>query len=397
MQIIRNRVMVNSIPRFGFKYLSDSTFLNEEHLQIQKAALDFAKEKMAPYSAEWDKKHHFPKDVLRELAAMGFSTIYVKQESGGVGLDRLTASVIFEALSYGDVTTTAYLTIQNMCAYMVDQFGNEEQKKTWIPRFGTFDAFASYCLTEPNSGSDSKNMKTFAKKDGNDYVINGSKCFISGGSVSDVYLLMCKTSEKDVSCILVEKGTPGLSFGKLEDKMGWNASPTAMVLFDNVRVPQSNLLGKEGNGFKMAMSALDGGRINIASCSLGGASFAFDLAKDYLHDRKQFGQPLAAFQGLQFKFADMATNLVTSRLIVRQAAQMIDNSHPDKTLYSAMAKRYATDSCFNVANEALQLHGGYGYLSEYQIERIVRDLRVHQILEGTNEIMKVIIARNLLK
>ncbi|CAK58657.1 unnamed protein product (macronuclear) [Paramecium tetraurelia] len=396
MQIIRNRISYH-IPRFGFKYLCDTTFLNEEHLQIQKVALDFAKEKMLPYASDWDKNNYLPSQVLKELSEMGFATIYVKQELGGVGLDHLSASVIFEALSYGDITTTATLAVQNLCAYLLANYGTEEQRKVWIPRINSFDALVAYCLTEPNSGSDNKNMETYAKKDGKDYIINGIKCFISGGSVSDLYLIVCKTSEKDVSSILVEKDTPGLSFGKVEDKMGWHASPTTRVILENVRVPQSNLVGKEGQGFKMGMSALDGGRINISSCSLGGASLALDLAKDYLQDRKQFGQQLSNFQGLQFKFADMAASLVTSRLIVRQAAMKLDENQIDKSLYVSMAKTYATDSCFDVANDALQLHGGYGYLREYQIERIVRDLRVHKILEGTNEIMRMIIARNLLK
>ncbi|KAM3145264.1 hypothetical protein pb186bvf_002592 [Paramecium bursaria] len=382
---------------YGFKYLNETSSLSEEQIQFQQGALQFAQTKLLPFAGEWDRNHHFPKDVLREAAQQGYASIYTSAESGGCGLDRLTASLIFEALSYGCISTAAYLTIHNMTSYMIDTFGSEEQKALWLPQMQTLDKFSSYCLTEPNSGSDSRAMKTTAKFDNGDYVINGSKCFISGGSVSDYYLVMCKTNENEVSCILVEKGTPGLSFGKPEEKMGWRSSPTTMVMFDNVRVPARNLINKKGMGFKMAMSALDGGRINIGSCSLGGAALAFDTAKDYMLDRTQFGKKLADFQYLQFRLADMATSLTTSRLIIRHAAKLIDEKSQDKTIYSAMAKRYATDACSKIADDALQIHGGYGYLSDYPLERIVRDLRVHQILEGTNEIMRLIISRQLLK
>jgi len=284
-----------------------------------------------------------------------------------------------------------------MCTWMIDTFGNEEQRQKWIPPLAKMDLFASYCLTEPNSGSDASAMMTTAKKDGGDYVLNGSKCFISGGSVSDVYVVMCKTDAKSISTILVEKGTKGLSFGKLEEKLGWNSQPTTMVMFEDCRVPQSHLIGKEGEGFKFAMKGLYGGRINIASCSLGGAAFCLDTTKEYIKTRKQFGKALADFQHLQFKYADMATDLVASRLLVRNAARMMDVDHKEKTLYAAMAKNFATDKCFDIVNYCLQMHGGYGYLKEYPIERNVRDLRVHQILEGTNEIMRLIISRRLLK
>lgn len=374
--------------------------LNEDQVAIQDAALAFAEGQLAPHSAEWDEKKHFPVDVLRQAAALGFAGIYVSEDVGGSGLSRLDASIIFEALSYGDVPVAAYLTIHNMASWMIDRFGSDELRKRYLPRLTSMELIASYCLTEPGSGSDAAAMRTTAKLDGDHYVLNGGKAFISGGGVSDVYIVMARTGgegARGVSAFVVEKGTPGLSFGANERKMGWNAQPTAQVNFDNCRVPALNRIGQEGEGFRFAMMGLDGGRLNIASCSLGGAQFALDTAKAYLETRNQFGRPLKDFQALQFKLADMATELEAARLMVRRAAHALDSQHPEATKLCAMAKRFATDAGFQVANDALQLHGGYGYLQDYPLERIVRDLRVHQILEGTNEIMRVIIAREMFR
>ncbi|HWU14572.1 MAG TPA: isobutyryl-CoA dehydrogenase [Caulobacter sp.] len=374
--------------------------LNDDQRAIQDMALGFAAERLAPHSAEWDEKKHFPIDVLREAAGLGFAGIYVQDEVGGSGLSRLDASIIFEALSYGDVPTAAYLTIHNMASWMIDRFGSDDLRRRYLPRLTTMELIASYGLTEPGSGSDAANLRTTARRDGDHYVLNGGKAFISGGGVSDVYVVMARTGgdgAKGVSAFVVEKGTPGLSFGANERKMGWNAQPTAAVNFDDCRVPAANRIGQEGEGFRFAMMGLDGGRLNIASCSLGGAQFALDTAKAYLETRNQFGRPLKDFQALQFKLADMATELEAARLMVRRAAQALDSRDPQATKLCAMAKRFATDAGFQVANDALQLHGGYGYLQDYPLERIVRDLRVHQILEGTNEIMRVIIARELFR
>ncbi|PIB92656.1 acyl-CoA dehydrogenase [Caulobacter sp. FWC2] len=374
--------------------------LNEDQVAIQEAALAFAEGQLAPFSAEWDEKKHFPVETLRQAAALGFAGIYVNEDVGGSGLSRLDASIIFEALSYGDVPTAAYLTIHNMASWMIDRFGSDDLRQRYLPRLTTMELIASYCLTEPGSGSDAANMRTSAKLDGDNYVLNGGKAFISGGGVSDVYVVMARTGgdgAKGVSAFVVEKGTDGLSFGANERKMGWNAQPTAQVNFDNCRVPIENRIGQEGEGFRFAMMGLDGGRLNIASCSLGGAQFALDTAKAYMETRNQFGKALKDFQALQFKLADMATELEAARLMVRRAAHALDNKHPEATKLCAMAKRFATDAGFQVANDALQLHGGYGYLQDYPLERIVRDLRVHQILEGTNEIMRVIIAREMFR
>lgn len=374
--------------------------LNEDQVAIQDAARAFAEGQLAPHSAEWDEQKHFPVDVLRQAAALGFAGIYVDEDVGGSGLSRLDASIIFEALSYGDVPVAAYLTIHNMASWMIDRFGSEDLRRRYLPRLTSMELIASYCLTEPGSGSDAAAMRTTAKLDGDHYVLNGGKAFISGGGVSDVYVVMARTGgegAKGVSAFVVEKGTPGLSFGANERKMGWNAQPTAQVNFDNCRVPIENRIGQEGEGFRFAMMGLDGGRLNIASCSLGGAQFALDTAKAYLETRNQFGRPLKDFQALQFKLADMATELEAARLMVRRAAHALDSKHPEATKLCAMAKRFATDAGFQVANDALQLHGGYGYLQDYPLERIVRDLRVHQILEGTNEIMRVIIAREMFR
>lgn len=374
--------------------------LNDDQRAIQDMASGFATERLAPHSAEWDEKKHFPVDVLREAAGLGFAGIYVNDDVGGSGLSRLDASIIFEALSYGDVPVAAYLTIHNMASWMIDRFGPDELRQRYLPRLTTMELIASYCLTEPGSGSDAAGMRTTARLDGDHYVLNGGKAFISGGGVSDVYVVMARTGgdgPKGISAFVVNKGTPGLSFGANERKMGWNAQPTAQVNFDDCRVPVANRIGQEGEGFRFAMMGLDGGRLNIASCSLGGAQFALDTAKTYLETRNQFGRPLKDFQALQFKLADMATELEAARLMVRRAAHALDNRDPQATKLCAMAKRFATDAGFQVANDALQLHGGYGYLQDYPLERIVRDLRVHQILEGTNEIMRVIIAREMFR
>jgi alkylation response protein AidB-like acyl-CoA dehydrogenase len=374
--------------------------LNEDQVAIQDAARAFAEGQLAPHSAQWDEKKHFPVDVLRQAAELGFAGIYVNEDVGGSGLSRLDASIIFEALSYGDVPTAAYLTIHNMASWMIDRFGSDDLRRRYLPRLTTMELIASYCLTEPGSGSDAANMRTTAKLDGGHYVLNGGKAFISGGGVSDVYVVMARTGgdgAKGVSAFVVEKGMEGLNFGANERKMGWNAQPTAQVNFDECRVPVENRIGQEGEGFRFAMMGLDGGRLNIASCSLGGARFALDTAKAYMEARNQFGRPLKDFQALQFKLADMATELEAARLMVRRAAHALDNKHPEATKLCAMAKRFATDAGFQVANDALQLHGGYGYLQDYPLERIVRDLRVHQILEGTNEIMRVIIAREMFR
>ena len=374
--------------------------LSDDQIAIQDAARAFAEGQLAPHSAEWDEKRHFPVDVLRQAAELGFAGIYVQEDVGGTGLSRLDASIIFEALSYGDVPTAAYLTIHNMASWMIDRFGSEDLRQRYLPRLTSMELIASYCLTEPGSGSDASSMRTSARLDGDHYVLNGGKAFISGGGVSDVYVVMARTGgdgAKGVSAFVVEKGAPGLTFGANERKMGWNSQPTAAVNFDDCRVPLENRIGQEGEGFRFAMMGLDGGRLNIASCSLGGAQLALDTAKAYLETRNQFGRPLKDFQALQFKLADMATELEAARLMVRRAAHALDSKDPNATKLCAMAKRFATDAGFQVANDALQLHGGYGYLQDYPLERIVRDLRVHQILEGTNEIMRVIIAREMFR
>jgi alkylation response protein AidB-like acyl-CoA dehydrogenase len=374
--------------------------LSDDQRAIEDAARAFAAAEMAPHSARWDEEKHFPVDVLRKAAELGFAGLYVADDVGGSALSRLDASIVFEQLSYGDVSTAAFLSIHNMAAWMIDRFGGDELRRRYLPRLCTMELIASYCLTEPGSGSDAAALATTARMDGDDYVLNGSKAFISGAGPSDIYVVMARTGEpgpKGVSAIVVENGTAGLSFGAQERKMGWNAQPTAQVNFDDCRVPQANRIGQEGEGFRFAMAGLDGGRINIASCSLGGAGLALDTAKAHLETRRQFGSPLKDFQGLQWRLADMATELDAARLMVRRAAHALDNRDPRATQYCAMAKRLATDTGFEVANQALQLHGGYGYLRDFPLERIVRDLRVHQILEGTNEIMRVITARELFR
>ena len=374
--------------------------LSEEQSAIQDMARNFATEKLAPHAKQWDEDKHFPVDTLKEMAGLGFAGIYLQEEHGGSGLSRFDAALIFEALSGGCTSTAAYMTIHNMASWMIDSFGNAEQRAKYLPRLTSMEWIASYCLTEPDSGSDAGAMRSRAVRDGDHYVLNGSKAFISGSGVSDIYVAMVRTGDegaKGVSCFIIEKGMPGLSFGANEKKMGWNNQPTAQVIFEDCRVPVENRIGEEGEGFKFAMMGLDGGRLNIAACSLGTAQRAFDMALEYAKTREQFGQSIAEFQAIQFKLADMATDLEAARLMLYEAAKTLDEGKPEKTRKSAMAKRFVTDTCFNVANEALQIHGGYGYLQDYEIERMVRDLRVHQILEGTNEIMRMIIARDLLK
>jgi hypothetical protein len=374
--------------------------LTEDQRAIQDAARAFAEAEFAPNAAHWDEEKIFPVDVMRRAAELGFAGIYVKEDVGGSALNRLDSAIIFEELARGDVSTAAFISIHNMASWMIDRYGSDELRRKYLPRLTTMELIASYCLTEPGSGSDAASLRTTARRDGDHYVLNGSKAFISGAGTSDVYVVMVRTGEegpKGVSTLVVEKGTPGLSFGGQEKKMGWNSQPTAQVNFDECRVPVENRVGGEGDGFRIAMSGLDGGRLNIAACSLGGAQLALDTAKAYTETRKQFGKPLKDFQALQFKLADMATNLEAARLMVRRGAWALDNRDPKATQLCAMAKRFATDAGFAVADEALQLHGGYGYLKDYPLERIVRDLRVHRILEGTNEIMRVITAREMFR
>jgi alkylation response protein AidB-like acyl-CoA dehydrogenase len=372
----------------------------DDQRAIRDMAQAFAAAELAPHSARWDEEKHFPIDVLRQAAALGFAGVYVKEDVGGSALTRLDATMIFEALAYGDVTTAAFISIHNMASWMIDRFGADERRHRYLPRLTTMELIASYCLTEPGAGSDAASLRTSAGLDGDHYVLNGAKAFISGAGVSDVYVVMARSGGDGpggVSTFVVDLGAPGLSFGAQEMKMGWSSQPTAMVHFDNVRVPVANRVGDEGQGFRIAMMGLDGGRLNIAASALGGAQLAFDTAKEYLATRKQFGRALREFQALQFRLADMATDLEAARLMVHRAAFALDAGDPNATRLCAMAKRFATDAAFEVANQALQLHGGYGYLKDYPLERIVRDLRVHQILEGTNEIMRVIIARELFK
>jgi alkylation response protein AidB-like acyl-CoA dehydrogenase len=377
-------------------YLND---LDDDERVIVETAAAFAEKRIAPYALEWDEKHHFPTDVLREAAELGMGAIYCREDVGGSELRRLDAVRIFEALAAADPTIAAFLSIHNMCAWMVDSYGTEEQRKTWVPRLASMESIASYCLTEPGAGSDAAALRTRAVRDGDHYVLDGVKQFISGAGTSDLYVVMARTGDegpRGISTFVVEKDTPGLSFGTDEQKMGWNAQPTAQVIFEGARVPAEALLGNtEGTGFGIAMNGLNGGRINIAACSLGGAQAAYEKAVGYLADRQAFGAALLDEPTIRFTLADMATGLETSRNLLWRAASALDANHPDKVTLCAMAKRYVTDTCFDVADSALQLHGGYGYLREYGLEKIVRDLRVHRILEGTNEIMRVVIGRSV--
>jgi len=374
--------------------------LNADHTAIRDMARDFAAEKLAPHAVEWDRTKHFPVDVLREAAALGMAGIYTAEEFGGSALTRFDAALIFEALSLGCPTIAAYISIHNMATWMVDSFGTQEQRAKWVPGLCRMDKLASYCLTEPGSGSDAAALRTRAVRDGDHYVLNGQKQFISGaGNDDDFYVVMVRTGGEGpsgISTLVVEGGTAGMSFGANEHKMGWNAQPTRAVIFENCRVPVANRLGEEGEGFKIAMKGLDGGRLNITACSVGGAQAALDKTLDYMRERKAFGKRLDEFQALQFRLADMAIELEAARTLLWRAAAALDRKDPDATQLCAMTKRFGTDIGFQVANEALQLHGGYGYLADYGIEKIVRDLRVHQILEGTNEIMRLIVARSLI-
>jgi alkylation response protein AidB-like acyl-CoA dehydrogenase len=373
--------------------------LTEEQRAFQATARDFARAEMMPYARDWDEGEVFPVDALRNAAAVGFGGIYVKEDVGGSALTRLDAALIFEELAQGCTSTAAYISIHNMAAWMIDAFGGPEQRKKFLPRLCTMEHFASYCLTEPGSGSDAASLQTRARRDGDHYVLDGTKAFISGGGVSEIYVVMARTGEagpRGISCIVVEKGTPGLSYGAEEKKLGWKTQPTAMVMFENCRVPASNLIGKEGQGFKIAMAGLDGGRINIGACSIGGAQFCLDRSVEYMKERKQFGSRVADFQALQFRVADYATEIEAARLLLHRAAVAVGEGEPAATRLAAQAKRLATDTGFDVVNGCLQLHGGYGYLRDHPIERVLRDLRVHQILEGTNEIMRVIVARTML-
>ncbi len=376
------------------------TVLSAEQNLIRQTAADFAAEKLRPHAAEWDEKKHFPVDVIREAAALGFAGLYVNEDVGGSALSRFDAVLVFEQLSQGCVSTAAYISIHNMCSWMIDRFASDEMRKEWLPQLTTMELLSSYCLTEPGAGSDAAGLKTKATKDGDDYILNGSKQFISAAGTSDVYVVMARTGQdgpKGVSAFIVRKTDKGISFGANEKKMGWNSQPTRQVIFEDLRIPASRRIGAEGDGFRFAMAGLDGGRLNIAACSLGGMQDALNRALDYVKQRKQFGQAIADFQSTQFKLADMETETQAARVMLYNAAQELDAKTPQATRWCAMAKRFVTDTGFKVANDALQLHGGYGYLADYGVERIVRDLRVHQILEGTNEVMRVIISRDMLR
>ena len=374
--------------------------LSEDQRAFRDMAAGFAAEEMAPHAARWDRELVFPEETLREAAALGLAAMAVDEAHGGSGLTRLDMAIVFEALSRACPSTAAYLSIHNMVASMIDRFGSAGQKAAHLPALATMERFAAYCLTEPGAGSDAASLRTRARRDGDDYVLDGTKAFISGGGRADLYAVMARTGEDGpggISTILVEAGTPGLSFGAQEKKMGWHSQPTAAVILEGCRVPVANRLGAEGEGFRIAMAGLDGGRINIGACSLGAAAAALDAAMAYARERHQFGKPLDAFQATQFKLADMATGLEAARLLLYKAASALDRGLPEASALAAMAKRLATDTGFDIVNQALQIHGGYGYLEDYGLERLLRDLRVHQILEGTNEIMRVIISRHLLR
>ena len=373
--------------------------LSGEQQAFQATARDFAAAEMMPRARDWDENEIFPVAALRKAAALGFGGIYVKEDVGGSALTRLDATIIFEELAQGCTSTAAYISIHNMAAWMIDRYGGDAQRRRFLPKLCSMEHFASYCLTEPGSGSDAASLATRAVRDGDHYVLDGTKAFISGGGVSDVYVVMARTGEggpRGFSCIVVEKGTPGLSFGAQEKKLGWKSQPTAMVMFETCRVPVENRIGTEGEGFKIAMAGLDGGRLNIAACSIGGAQFCLDRTVAYMRERKQFGTRLADFQALAFRVADYATELEAARLMVRRAATAVTDAEPGATRLAAMAKRHATDAGFEIVNGCLQLHGGYGYLRDYPIERVLRDVRVHQILEGTNEVMRLIVSRDIL-
>ena len=372
--------------------------LTEDQRAIQEMAQKFTADAITPHAARWDEEHHFPRDVVKAAAELGFGAIYVSEEAGGIGLGRLEAALIMEAMAYGCPSTSAFISIHNMGAWMIDRFGADAVKAKYLPSLVTCDKIASYCLTEPGSGSDAAALKTKAVRDGDHYVVTGSKAFISGGGENEIYVTMVRTGEdgpKGISCLVIDKDMPGVSFGAQEKKLGWRSQPTAQVNFDGVRVPVDNLVGKEGEGFKIAMSGLDGGRLNIGACSLGGAQRCLDEALRYTGERRQFGQRILDFQNTKFTLADMETELQAARMLLYVAAAKVTAGAADRTKFAAMAKRLATDTGSSVVDRALQLHGGYGYLQDYPIERFFRDLRVHRILEGTNEIMRVIIAREM--
>ena len=374
--------------------------LSEDQRAIQEMAQRFTADAITPHAAEWDEKHLFPRETIKAAAELGFGSIYVSEASGGSGLGRLEAALIMEAMAYGCPSTSAFISIHNMAAWMIDCFGDAAVKAQYLPRLVGMEQIASYCLTEPGAGSDAASLKTRAVKDGGDYVLNGAKAFISGGGENEVYVVMARTNDdgaRGVTCFVVEKDMPGVSFGAQEKKLGWHSQPTAQVMFDDVRVPAANIVGGEGEGFKIAMAGLDGGRLNIGACSLGGAQRCLDDAISYTRDRKQFGKAISDFQNTQFMLADMATDLEAARQLLYVAADKVTHAAPDRTKFAAMAKRLATDAGSAIVNDALQLHGGYGYLMDYPVERFWRDLRVHQILEGTNQIMRVIIARELMR
>jgi alkylation response protein AidB-like acyl-CoA dehydrogenase len=374
--------------------------LTDDQRAIQEMARKFTSDAITPHAAEWDEHHIFPRDTIRAAAELGFASIYVSEESGGIGLGRLEAALIMEAMAYGCPSTSAFISIHNMAAWMVDRFGGPEVKAKYLPSMVTMERIASYCLTEPGSGSDAAALKTKAVRDGDDYIVSGSKAFISGGGENELYLTMVRTGEdgpKGISCLVIEKDMPGVSFGAPEKKLGWHSQPTAQVNFDEVRVPQANRVGGEGEGFRIAMMGLDGGRLNIGACSLGGAQRCLDEAVTYTKDRKQFGHAIADFQATQFTLADMATDLEAARALLYMAAVKVTENAPDKTKFAAMAKRLATDNGSSIVDRALQLHGGYGYLQDYPIERFWRDLRVHSILEGTNQVMRMIVSRDMLR
>ncbi|SFS03551.1 acyl-CoA dehydrogenase family protein [Sphingomonas jatrophae] len=374
--------------------------LDDDQRAIQEMAQRFTADAITPFAAEWDEHHIFPRDTIRAAAELGFGAIYVSEESGGIGLGRLESALIMEAMAYGCPSTSAFISIHNMAAWMIDRFGSDTVKAKYLPDLVSCTRLGSYCLTEPGSGSDAAALKTRAVRDGDDYVVTGSKAFISGGGENEVYVVMVRTGvegPKGISCLVIEKDMPGVSFGAQERKLGWHSQPTAQVNFDGVRVPAENLVGAEGDGFKIAMSGLDGGRLNIGACSLGGAQRCLDEAIRYTKDRRQFGQAIADFQNTQFTLADMETELQAARALLYAAAAKVTAGAPDKTRFAAMAKRFATDTGQAVVDRALQLHGGYGYLMDYPIERIWRDLRVHRILEGTNEVMRMIVGRELVR
>ncbi|TXG81568.1 MAG: acyl-CoA dehydrogenase [Sphingomonadales bacterium] len=374
--------------------------LTEDQLAIQDAAARFTADHITPHAADWDRDHFFPVDTIRKAAELGFGAIYVSEESGGAGLGRLEAALVMEAMAYGCPSTSAFISIHNMVSWMIDSVGSPDLKARYLPSLVTMEHFASYCLTEPGSGSDAAALSSRAVRDGDHYRLTGSKAFISGAGVSDIYAVMCRTGDASpagISCLIVEKDWPGVSFGAPERKLGWRSQPTAVVSFDDVKVPVGNLLGSEGEGFKIAMRGLDGGRLNIGACSLGGAQRCLEDAIRYTRERRQFGKAIGEFQNTQFMLADMATELEAARCLLYTAAAKVSAGAADRTMFAAMAKRLATDVGFKVVNDALQLHGGYGYLQDFAVERFLRDLRVHQILEGTNQIMRVIIARELLR